>query len=107
MNKLPASYFSDKELIDLGVDIVPGLSEEEVLELLARRISLLMEQSMETFFQIMYRLDIPEAGLSEAMSDINPERSIAELVLRRQRMKVESRSRFRQEREDTDDELRW
>ena len=42
------------------------LSEEAILKLLAERIVLVLERGPETFFQLMYRLDISEKKLNES-----------------------------------------
>ena len=100
-------YFSGKELNDLGVDITTPLSEDELLALLARRVSQIMQQSLEAFFQIMYRMDIPEAALSQAMNSDNPDMTIAEVILTRQKMKLKSRMEHTTPRKEDDDDLRW
>ncbi len=43
------------------------LSEEALLQLLADRIVTIMERGAETFYQLMYRLDVPEKKLNAVL----------------------------------------
>lgn len=82
------------------------VSEEAVLDALAYRVSRLLEREPETFFQLMYRLDISEKGLQLALTGTNPPDAVARLIWDRQCEKV----RLRREHAGTpesDPDLNW
>jgi hypothetical protein len=88
------------------LDLVPGISEADVLAALARRVTILLSRDAETFFQTMYRLDISEARLNQALYSENPAVSIASLIWDRQWEKARSRKQY-QRPDVPDDELKW
>jgi hypothetical protein len=83
-----------------------AITEEELLHMLADRIAVLLDRDAETFFQLMYKLDIPEQKLHDAFNTANPPQIIAVLVYQRQLQKMESRKHFR-ESNGGDDDMRW
>ena len=83
-------------------------SREEILSQLELRISRLIERQPEQFFQLMYRLDVPENEVSHALN--HPDTAIkrvAELVYERQLQKIRSRQQHRPSANPEDDELSW
>lgn len=88
------------------VQLPPELTEEELLNLLSERISRLLAHDTELFFQIMYRLDISEARLNEALGAANPPDAIARLIWNRQWKKAKSRKEH-PPAGTPDDELKW
>ncbi len=87
---------------------LPGtLSEEAILQLLAERIVTILERGAETFYQLMYRLDISEKKLNAILGEDNVPAKIARLVYDRQLEKIKSRHENRMRREDLDPELQW
>ena len=82
------------------------LSEEAILQLLADRIVRVLEHGPDTFFQLMYRLDISEKKLTAILDDDNVAAKIARLVYDRQLQKISKRSSPKDP--DIDDpELKW
>ncbi|MBA3828100.1 MAG: hypothetical protein H0X33_04110 [Taibaiella sp.] len=84
------------------------VSEEELLKRLTARVIVLLERGSDSFFQLMYRLDIYEHKLNTAMQSDDPAAAIAYLIYERQLQKVESRLFYRNNKETKDDpELEW
>lgn len=81
------------------------VSEEKIIAALERSLSLLLEKEPEAFFQLMYRLDISEKKLNEAMKSPEAMSLVAKLVYERQLQKIRSRMEYRDDRKD--DELSW
>ena len=83
------------------------LSEEAILKLLADRIVTVLERGPETFFQLMYRLDISEKKLNAILQDDDVASKIARLIYDRQLQKIRSRQVNKMTRENDDPELKW
>ncbi len=83
------------------------LSEEVILKLLADRIVTILERGPETFFQLMYRLDISEKKLNAVLRDDDVAAKIARLIYDRQIQKIQSRLANRKTSESDDPELKW
>lgn len=76
------------------------LSEEELLDLLADRIAWLIEYRMEFLLSLMYRMDVKEARVEQALSPGNPEpanRTLARLVLDRQKERIRTKQQYKQD----------
>jgi len=87
---------------------LPGsITEAELLELLAAKISYLVEKQRETFFQLMYRLDIPEKKLNAILGDMDAIDKIARLVYDRQLEKARSRQQHKASNDDIEENLKW
>jgi len=83
------------------------LSEEAILKLLADRVVKILEQGPETFFQLMYRLDISEKKLNAILHDEGVADKIARLIYERQLQKIQSRRAYRKPSRSDDPELKW
>ena len=92
---------------DWGLLLPDTLSEEAILKLLAGRIVTILERGPETFFQLMYRLDISEKKLNAVMQDEDVAAKIARLIYDRQLQKIQSRIANRKTSESDDPELKW
>jgi hypothetical protein len=87
---------------------MPGLvTRETILLALEARISALISKAPETFFQLMYRLDIPEKQLNTILYDMDAPAKIAVMVYERQLQKAESRQKNRGGNIDIDEDLNW
>lgn len=93
----------------LDVDIPEGFSEEDIKLLLERRLAQLLERNPEEFFQLLYRIDIPEHGLQNVLQHEDALVKLAEMVYRRQLQKVKTRLFYKgnQQAKHGDDELKW
>jgi len=83
------------------------VSEEAILRQLADRVVLILERGPETFFQLMYRLDISEKKLNAVMQEDDVAMKIARLIYDRQLQKIQSRMTNRKAAENDDPELKW
>ncbi len=96
-----------KELeTEYGISFHGLISEQEIIDKLALQVGVLAEKGPDAFFQLMYRLDIPEKKLTNAMVDKEAAVEIAKLIYNRQLQKVRSRE-FYKKRHKNDDDLTW
>lgn len=86
---------------------VDVITEEEIKRQLAKRILLLMDRNPEQFFQLMYRLDIPENKLRVIWADADAPDKIAAMVYNRQLQKIQSRLNNKGQQYTEDPDLRW
>lgn len=91
---------------DWNIDTSFSITKEQVLNALALRVSKLLTGSSETFFQMMYRLDIGETKLAHALTEADPPAAIALLIWDRQLQKIQSRACYSPPG-TPDDELKW
>ena len=92
---------------DWDLKLPDTLSEEAILKLLADRIVTVLERGPETFFQLMYRLDISEKKLNAILLEDDVAMKIARLIYDRQLQKIQSRLINKMKRESDDPELKW
>ena len=92
---------------DWDLQIPDILSEEAILKLLADRVVLILERGPDTFFQLMYRLDISEKKLNAILDDEDVAGKIARLIYDRQLQKIKSRMENKPTNTETDPELKW
>ncbi len=93
---------------DWELSLPDMVNEARILDLLSAKISRLLEGSPEVFFGLMYRLDIPEDKLADALKNQNDAvKIIACQVYHRQLQKIESRARYKKPNDFSDDELIW
>jgi hypothetical protein len=92
---------------DWDLQLPETLSEEAILKLLADRIVTILERGPETFFQLMYRLDISEKKLNAVLQDDDVADRIARLIYDRQLQKIQSRRINKVDNESDDAELKW
>jgi hypothetical protein len=92
---------------ELGLQLPDVVTEEEIILYLAHKIDLLLKNKHGSFFQIMYRLDIPERKLSAVIDDKDAAYKIAWLVYDRQIEKYRSRQQHKTGKKDVDKDLEW
>ncbi len=90
-----------------GIQMPDSLSEEAILQLLADRVVVFLERGAETFYQLMYRLDISEKKLNAVLQDADVPGKIARLIFDRQMQKVKSRHENKMAPPVDDSELKW
>lgn len=85
----------------------PLVSKEVILQQLEARISEMIVRQPEQFFQLMYRLDISEQKVQQALFDPeNGIRQIALLIYERQLQKIHLRASGKTTKSD-DPDLEW
>lgn len=92
---------------NLGLQLPDTVSEQEIIALLADRIVAYLDKGAEAFFQLMYRLDIPERKMQEALDKEDTPVRLATLIYERQLQKMQSRSLYKKDNTDIDPELSW
>jgi hypothetical protein len=93
-----------------GIQWPEGLEETQWMEQLADHIDALINTDFHQLVQLLYRLDIDEAGLKKELQQHPGERAgvlIAEKIVERQRQKIESRKAFRTSHPKDDTEEKW
>ena len=90
-----------------GLQLPELVSEEEILQQLERKVIELADRNPESFFQLMYRLDIPEQKVKLVLFEPDAAAQIAGLIYKRQLQKIEVRKMFHRHDYDIDDELKW
>ena len=81
--------------------LAPEVSDANLISELAHRVAWLMKHDYQRLLNAVYLLDIPERRFNEASSLPTNEataRSLAELIIQRERQKLESRRRYRRDR---------
>lgn len=81
------------------------VSEEKIITAISWRIQDLLDKSPDTLFSLLYRLDISEKNIKEALKDNEVDKKIALLIYERQLEKIKSRKINKSEK-PTDD-LAW
>jgi hypothetical protein len=106
-NKLTAL----KEAADFfEIQIVPAISLEEGKKLLANKINTLIESHFKQLVNILYRLDINEIKLRQVLrenTDKDAGDLIAQLVIERQLVKINTRQQFRASTDNESEEEKW
>ncbi len=82
-------------------------SKEAIIMALALRVGELLTRDPMQFLQLMYRLDVPEAPLSEALESPDAGLRIAELIWNRQEQKDITRRSFQRPDDAADEDLAW
>lgn len=91
---------------NFDLELPETIGREKILEALSMRIAEMLAGAPDQLFSLLYRLDIAEKDLKQVLKEsLQPDRSIAELVYKRQLEKMQSRQQFRSDRPD--DELSW
>lgn len=79
---------------DLQLSAEGYLSEEDLLQALARKVAWMLQYNRDVFFQLMYRMDIPESRLLPAMEGDEVACRVARLIYERELEKVLARRKF-------------
>ncbi|MDZ7608394.1 MAG: hypothetical protein U5K79_23045 [Cyclobacteriaceae bacterium] len=70
-------------------------SLEYLIDWLTKEIGYLIDRDFNTFLNMLYRIDVNEQKVKEAFAGTDPARQIAVLIIERERMKVESRKKYK------------
>lgn len=85
-----------------------GMSEEELLTILSTHIDYMLDNRAEQLFSLLYRMDVKEALVREALAPYAPEPAnvgLARLVIERQKQRLFTKSTIRPA--DLGDEWDW
>ncbi|WP_207491888.1 hypothetical protein [Aridibaculum aurantiacum] len=98
-----------QELEKLGVALQPTVSFEELLANLTAFINHLVVHDFQRLILLLYRLDVPEEQLRYYLQQNKGEAAaatIAQMIINRQLQKIETRKKYKDNREIPDDE-KW
>lgn len=88
------------------VELPESISREKIIEVLSWRIDKMMTGNPDQLFSMLYRLDISERKIKQALqSELDVTKKIAALIYERQLEKIISRRQF--EADKPDDDLAW
>jgi hypothetical protein len=93
---------------DSGYDIINTGSNS--FEKLCNYISWLMESRMDFLLSLMYRLDVTEKSIKEALhpsNPANPVKALAELIIQRQLDRIKTKEKYRVEIDDRLKGMEW
>ncbi len=116
--KMPDMPIHDREWIsemilqqnkeDSGYEIIK--TESNSFEKLCDYISWLMESRMDFLLSLMYRLDVTEKSIKEALhpsNPVNPVKALAELIIQRQLNRIKTKEKYRIEIDDRLKGMEW
>jgi len=87
------------------IDSNDGITEPELENMLAERVEYLLANQLEYFFATMYRMDVKESQIHQALAshDAQPSLSVARLIIQRQKEKQATREKYRSDMDFFDD----
>ncbi len=97
--EIPKSLFDSFEIDTQNIPVTTSNEDEKfkmIRQLLIQRIDELIHRDMEKLKWILYRIDVSEKKLTEALrkSDADAATIMADLIIQRQIEKAESRKKF-------------
>lgn len=93
----------------LGISVPENIPYEKLREAVAAQINILIAEDFNRLLSLLYRIDINEQKLKTLLAknpDIEAALLIADLIIERQKQKIESRRKFNQPT-DTDADEKW
>jgi len=101
------------ELIIRDFEIEVGekeLTEQELFDMLCDQVAYMMEYRLDFLLSLMYRLDIDEYKINQAISPkalIAPNVGLAHLILERQKLRIKIKTEYGKKDLDKDDWAGW
>ncbi|MEO1515882.1 MAG: hypothetical protein AAFV95_12750 [Bacteroidota bacterium] len=101
-----ALMLQTSELIarDFGIELGDApLGEQELLDLLADQLAYMIEYRLEFLMSLMYRLDVKEHQIQQALSpgaELPPNVGLAHLVMERQKQRIFTKRHYKQSKLD-------
>lgn len=100
-------YINENLQRDWEIQLQETYTEAQVLDALALKIAMLIDRNPESFFQLMYRLDISENKLNAILFQQDAAMQVAHMVYERQLQKARSRQNHKPDDNAEDRDLRW
>lgn len=94
---------------DLGLVVSPQLSLEEIRNAVTNHVNYLINTDFEKLVSLLYRIDVSEPRMRALLQHKQGEDSaghIADLIIERQLQKIESKIKF-SNKKDISDEEKW
>ncbi len=99
-NVFPPALLNDLEMEE------DYISEEIFLSALTEKVAYLMDKKLDYFLSLLYRLDVKEVDIKKALlgqDTISPPRALAALILERQKNRLATRQKYRNQPSDIED----
>ena len=71
--------------------------DDELFNQFVGRIAHLLDQDPNYLMSMLYRLDVEERFLRQAMNDEDPARTIAQLIIKRQLQRIATKKKYSQD----------
>ncbi len=100
-NKLTTALIARDFELELTPEEDQGMDEEALFALLADKVAYLIEYRIDFLLSLMYRLDIKEALINQALSPASVEPAnlaLARLILNRQKQRVFTKQHYKQDK---------
>ena len=100
-NKLTTSLIARDFELEIAEDYT--MPEEELFSLLADKVAYMIEYRLDFLLSLMYRLDIKEAFINQALSPANDDPAniaLAQLILDRHKQRIFTKQHYKQEKLD-------
>lgn len=83
----------------LNIEFSEDMTDAHMLLLIENRVTELMTQSPDLLFSYLYRLDIQEVKIKEALAHEKdaPNLALSKLILDRQRQRIASKKKYKQD----------
>ena len=97
MEKDLNNYTKDLIINSFEMETTDTISSDDLEQMLAERVEFLLAHQLEFFFATMYRMDVNEQKIQEALTGQGekPSLKIARLIIQRQLEKQASREKYR------------
>jgi hypothetical protein len=105
----------DKGLIkaiqtDWGIHLKDSVTEEQLLDVLSKKVNQLIQQDFPRLISLLYRIDVNESKLKQLLRE-NPTADagilIAQLILERQNEKLKTRQLYGRREDGINDDDKW
>lgn len=100
LNQWPELQKSEEPWLEWKPELLTAKEDDQVFIEFVERIAQLLDHENELLFSMLYRLDVAESDLKAAMSSTASEpipMAFARLILQRQKLRMQARSRYRVE----------
>lgn len=86
------------------------MSEADLLELVSNEVAYMIEHRIDFLMSLLYRLDVLEPDINHALSPLCPEPAniaLAKLIIDRQKQRILSKQKYKQEKPGNLGDLEW
>ena len=83
---------------EMSLTETPFLTEDQLLEALSDHVEMMMKYRMEVLMSTLYRLDVSERKVAQAMSpaaELAPNIGIAQLIINRQKQRLHTKATYK------------
>lgn len=83
---------------EFQLDHIDYISEKELLQAIELRVAKMLDENPDLLMSYLYRMDVLEKDLNAILakgSPVNPVKGIAQLILKRQQLRVELKEKYK------------